>query len=185
MAQAYDAIDFEKLHGLLLPFLPGEGRVLDVGAGSGRDARALADRGLEVVAVEPSEGMRKEASRHSPSPKILWKDDALPDLATLPAPPSFCLILVSAVWMHVPPDLRDRALHRLSGLLLPGGHLYLTFRSVGNDPERGMAPVSLPDTLRSAHACTLSLLVSTTSDDLLGRPGLTWSSLLFRKALPA
>ena len=180
LAKAYDAIDFEKLHGLLLPFLPKEGRVLDVGAGSGRDARALADRGLEVVAVEPSRAMRREAARHPPSPKIQWKDDRLPELATIPEDPSFSLILVSAVWMHLPPLTRDEALKRLARLLLPEGHLYLTFRSVSDDPDRGMAPVSLPETIRCARQCGLSLLVSNTSEDLLERSGITWSALLFR-----
>ena len=184
LARAYDAIDFDKLHGLLQPFLPKEGRILDVGAGSGRDARALAERGLEVVAVEPSVGMRREAARHPPSPKILWTEDSLPDLTTIPDFPDFSLILVSAVWMHIPPPLRGRALHRLSRLLLPEGHLYLTFRSVPDDPERGMAPVSLPDTLRSARECGLSLLLSNTSGDLLGRSGVSWSALLLRKSPP-
>ncbi|MGC8529249.1 MAG: class I SAM-dependent methyltransferase [Leptospirillia bacterium] len=182
LARAYDAIDFEALHGLLLPFLPSQGPVLDVGAGSGRDARALAFRGLEVVAVEPSEGMRREAARHPSSPKILWKDDSLPDLESLPDKASFSLILVSAVWMHVPPEHRDRAFRRLSGLLLPEGHLFLTFRRGPDDCERGMAPVNLPDTLRIARECGLSLLVSNTSEDLLGRSGITWSALLFRRA---
>ncbi len=181
LARAYDAIDFDALHGLLLPFLPSRGPVLDVGAGSGRDARALAERGLEVVAVEPSEGMRREAARHPPSPKILWKDDSLPDLGSLPVIPSFSLILVSAVWMHLPSDQRDRAFRRLSALLLPEGHLYLTFRTGPDDRERGMAPVNLPDTLHSARESGLSLLVSNTSEDRLGRSGITWSALLFRR----
>ena len=181
LAKAYDAIDFDALHGLLLPFLPSRGPVLDVGAGSGRDARALAARGLEVVAVEPSAGMRREAARHPASPKIRWKDDSLPDLGSLPGQPSFSLILVSAVWMHVPPEQRDRAFRRLSGLLLPEGHLFLTFRTGPDDLGRGMAPVNFPDTLRSARASGLSLLVSKTSEDLLGRSGITWSALLFRR----
>ena len=40
----------------LLP--PGARRVLDLGAGTGKLTRQLVARGLDVVAVEPLEGMR-------------------------------------------------------------------------------------------------------------------------------
>ncbi len=36
------------------------GSVLDLGAGTGKLTRALVERGLGVVAVEPSEGMESE-----------------------------------------------------------------------------------------------------------------------------
>jgi FkbM family methyltransferase len=42
--------------------------VLDIGAGSGRDAAWLASLGYEVIAVEPSAAMVREAQRiHSES----------------------------------------------------------------------------------------------------------------------
>jgi SAM-dependent methyltransferase len=37
----------------------------DLGAGTGISARLLGDRGVRVVAVEPSAGMRQFAARHS------------------------------------------------------------------------------------------------------------------------
>ena len=48
----------------LLP--PGARRVVDLGAGTGKLTRALLDRGLDVVAVEPSAGMRDELARVLP-----------------------------------------------------------------------------------------------------------------------
>lgn len=48
---------------------------LDVGAGSGRDAAWLASLGYEVVAAEPAAGMRIEAQRRHPDPRIRWLDD--------------------------------------------------------------------------------------------------------------
>ncbi len=42
----------------LQPWLPPSATVLDVGAGGGRYALPLAERGVRVTAVEPSEGMR-------------------------------------------------------------------------------------------------------------------------------
>ncbi|MGC8501201.1 MAG: class I SAM-dependent methyltransferase [Leptospirillia bacterium] len=184
LSTRYDSLDFDRLHGILLPFLPQKGRALDVGAGSGRDARALAERGLEVVAVEPSEGMRRQAARHTGGPAVLWIDDTLPDLALLPPRPPFDLILLSAVWMHIPSTDRPRALSRLSEILSPGGHLFLTFRNVKDEPLRGMYPVDPRETLISARKNGLSLLVSNSSGDGLGRADLEWTALLFRKVAP-
>src|SRR4051794_41576781 len=48
----------------LLP--AGARRVLDLGAGTGKLTRLLVARGLDVVAVEPSAGMRGEVERGLP-----------------------------------------------------------------------------------------------------------------------
>ena len=59
----------------LLP--PAPALIVDVGAGTGRDAVAFAAAGYEVVAIEPSAGMRAEAARLHPSPRIRWMSDSL------------------------------------------------------------------------------------------------------------
>jgi protein-L-isoaspartate O-methyltransferase len=45
------------------------GTVLDVGAGSGRDAAWFAARGHDVVAVEPTSAMRSEGQHRHPDPR--------------------------------------------------------------------------------------------------------------------
>jgi protein-L-isoaspartate O-methyltransferase len=51
----YESVAAETVHGWLVDLLPNApALVLDIGAGTGRDAAWLASRGLEVVAVEPS-----------------------------------------------------------------------------------------------------------------------------------
>ena len=44
--------------------LPPDATVLDVGAGTGKYARALADHGFKVIALEPSEVMQSQATPH-------------------------------------------------------------------------------------------------------------------------
>jgi SAM-dependent methyltransferase len=44
--------------------LPPYATVLDVGAGTGKYARALADHGFKVIALEPSEVMQSQAAPH-------------------------------------------------------------------------------------------------------------------------
>lgn len=109
-AAQYEALSAEAAFAGVSDLLPrGPGRLaLDVGAGSGRDAAWLAGRGLEVIAAEPSGGMRREGkTRH---PGLRWVDDRLPGLAAVHRLGlSYDLVLLSAVWMHVPPRERSRA----------------------------------------------------------------------------
>jgi hypothetical protein len=64
----YERLDTEVVHpGLSATFLEGAGRfALEVDAGSRRDPNWLADRGYEVVACEPTEGMRREGALTPP-----------------------------------------------------------------------------------------------------------------------
>ena len=96
----YEAIDPAALHGWFRDLLPGApAAVLDIGAGSGRDAAWLASLGHEVVAAEPSAAMRREAACLHAAPRIRWTDDALPELAgAVRSGLSFDAVLLSAVW---------------------------------------------------------------------------------------
>jgi len=85
-SRRYESVAAETVHGWLVDLLPNaRALVLDVGAGTGRDAAWLASRGLEVVAVEPSDAMRAEAQRLHPSPSIRWISDPLPGLRPGPS----------------------------------------------------------------------------------------------------
>ena len=136
--------------------------MLDVGAGSGRDAAWFAARGWEVVAVEPAAAMRQEAARRHASPLIRWVDDRLPALAALHRLGlGFDLVWLSGVWMHIPPEDRPRAMRKLATLLKPGGRLVLTLRH-GPAPEgRPMWPVDANEVERLGLDHGLALRVAT------------------------
>ena len=120
--------------------------VMDVGAGSGRDAAWLASLNYDVLAVEPSPSLRAEAIRLHPADSIRWLDERLPDMAgVIRTGLSADAILLSAVWMHVRPADRPRAFRKLVCLLRSGGLLALSLREGPAEPSRGMHPVSLPE----------------------------------------
>ena len=103
-------------------------KVLDVGAGSGRDAAWLCSLGHKVVAVEPSSRMAAHARRLGRCRNIEWVDDRLPQLAKVSARNSrFDFILANAMWMHLAPHERAPAIASLFGLLSPGGMLAIAF----------------------------------------------------------
>jgi SAM-dependent methyltransferase len=109
------------------PYLPaavdwllpdGTHRVLDLGAGTGKLTRQLADRGLDVTAVDPSDGMLTELRRVLPGVPALTgtaEDIPLPDHAV-------DAVLVAQAWHWVD---RDRAVPEIARVLAPGGQLGL------------------------------------------------------------
>ena len=177
VSRRYEFVAAETVHGWLVDLLPNApALVLDVGAGTGRDAAWLASRGLEVVAVEPSGAMRAEAQRLHPSPSIRWVSDSLPGLAqVLRLGLSFDLILLSAVWMHVPPADRTRAFRKLVMLLKPGGCIAITLRHGPAEPERGIYAVTQAEIERLARAHGAFVEKATDSKDELGRRAVNWT----------
>ena len=157
------------------------GLACDVGAGSGRDANWLAGKGWKVLAVEPSRGMRERARQHSHA-RVSWLDDRLPALTRLRSlGHRFDLILVSAVWMHLPPAAREPAFRVLSDCLRPDGALVITLRH-GKDRaenrERGFHDVSGGELL--ALARSRALVLTRRSFDADGtRPDIAWETLAF------
>lgn len=162
LVSQYESLTFEEVHPALLDLLPPPGAtVLDVGAGSGRDAAWFAAHGYDVVAVEPSDAMRTLARQCHPSTRIHWIADSLPDLAQVRRLGlSFDLILLSAVWMHVPPASRQRALRKLATLLSPNGRIAISLRIGPPDTARAMFEVTLPELAAIGYQFGL-LLVNT------------------------
>jgi SAM-dependent methyltransferase len=182
----YQALDSEFVHApwkKLLPVQPG--LACDIGAGSGRDACWLADKGWDVVAVEPGQGLRERgealtASRTFKTGGVTWLDDKLPHLNKLRAlDQRFNLILISAVWMHLPPTQHARAMRIVSDLLAPGGIVVISLRHGPDDANR-FHPFSTDELIQHAQQRALvpELRKLNTSDT--NRPEITWDTLVFR-----
>ncbi|BDH70407.1 hypothetical protein MTP06_38560 [Streptomyces sp. PLM4] len=180
LAQQYEQVPFEEVHGHLLRWLPpAAGRAVDIGAGSGRDAAALAVRGYDVVAVEPTAELRQVGRRLHGDAPITWVDDALPALSRLRG--SFGLVLLSAVWMHL--DERERAdgMRRLAELTAPGGCVAMTLRHGPPPSGRRMFAVSAAETVALAERSGLVAVDRGEAPDRLARPDVRWSTLVFRE----
>ena len=180
----FELPSFEEVHNQVLHLIPASPcRVLDIGAGSGRDAAALAARGYSVIAVEPTRALRERAAALHPSPEVEWLDDALPDLSAVSARGEcFDLIMMTAVWMHLDAGQRSAAMPRIAGLLRPGGVLILSLRYGPVPPGRRMFEVSVEETVELAVAGGLGLLLRYESQDgFFKRPDVRWARLAFSK----
>lgn len=181
LGRQYESLTFEDAHEAFLPFLPpSPATAADIGAGTGRDAAALAARGYEITAVEPVQELRLLAQRLHPNPSITWLEDSLPTLSRLQGP--FGLILLSAVWMHLEETERPTAMTRLHGLLAPAGRLLISLRHGPPPANRRMYDVSDEETIALAERCGLRLLNHTAdTTDHLGRTHVHWGSLAFAR----
>lgn len=180
-AARYDAVSFEAVHPLLSRYLPGSGRALDIGAGSGRDARAMAAHGLSVMAVEPSDGLR--AIGAASSGDIRWIDDRLPRLATLSSEAgAFDFILCSAVLMLVAPSELDHSFISVAGLLAERGRLGLNLRAPRPDePGKLFHDHDDAAVLAAAESAGLSCIDCGVAEDAIGREGYRWRSFVFAR----
>lgn len=165
---------------------PSGSRVLDIGAGSGRDLAALIRSGFDAYGVEPIAQLRAQACQHHPE---LADRLAAGQLPTLEAPfgGGFDGILCSAVLMHVPEsELFDTAL-ALRQLLRPHGRLLISLplartdvSDQDRDPGGRLFQVYLPDYLQLLfERLGLQKIGRWDSDDALGRPETRWYTMLF------
>ena len=185
LVKQYESIPFADLHEQvfhLIPTVPA--RVLDIGAGTGRDAAAFGAMGHRVVAVEPTAELRARAAALHPSPRIEWLDDSLPNLTLLTSRGgSFDVVMLTAVWMHLDKQQRQRAMPRVASLVRKGGVMILSLRHGPVPPGRRMFDVSAEETIQLATAEGLSLALALENQPgFFQRPGVSWTRLAFSKA---
>jgi SAM-dependent methyltransferase len=179
----YESVGFEDVQRDVLHLFPQQpSRILDIGAGSGRDAGALAQRGHTVVAVEPTRELREDGQRRYCLPNLQWLDDHLPLLqATRKRDQGFDLILLTAVWMHLQVAERHSAMQVISGLLLPAGRVIMSLRHGPVPPGRQMFDVSAAETIELATAFGLHCTYQGEREDMFDRAGVRWSLLALDK----
>ena len=178
----YESLAPEDVHRAVLHLLPGApARVLDIGAGTGRDAAWFAERGHQVVAVEPTDALRLRAMTLHASPRIAWIDDALPELAALRARDDrFELIMMTAVLMHLDATERARAMPNIASLLAPKGLLIMRLRHGPVPPGRRMFDVAAEDVVALAAPLGLRCVFEHHGGSLGMQnhsAGVTWTTL--------
>jgi SAM-dependent methyltransferase len=182
LLQRYETILFADYHRAVSHlFPPPSARILDIGAGTGRDAAGFAALGHRVVAAEPTAAMRRGAVKLHPLPAIDWVDDSLPDLAVLRARgETYDLIMMNAVWMHLDEGQRRRAMPNVAALLADRGTIVMSLRYGPIPSGRRMFRVSARETVELAAAEGLRAVFSQRAPSTL-QPGVAWRRLAFVK----
>jgi len=182
LCRQYESVEFRRVHECWLSLIPlNASTAIDIGCGSGRDADGLAKIGLRVLAVDSSADMLHQAKLLHPNPKIEWLLDSLPELTVvLRKDREFDLILLSAVWMHLPVLQRSCAMSNLSKLCAKNGTLVVSLRWPA-DASRGMNEVSSEEIVSLASQSGLKVRQTSNTDDALGRSEVTWSFIVLTK----
>ncbi|GAA1197504.1 SAM-dependent methyltransferase [Kitasatospora gansuensis] len=172
----YESVTFDQVHREILHLMPQQPMdVLELGAGTGRDAAALAARGHRVTAVEPIVELRVHEG-----PGIDWVVDELPALARVTG--RFGLVLATAVWMHLDPAERRTATGRVAELLAPGGRFVLHLRHGPVPQGRRMFEVTAAETAELGAEFGLTEVYRGERADKHGRSGVSWSQLVLDRA---
>ena len=181
-SEQYESVKAQDVHSWLVDRLPrSSASVLDVGAGSGRDAAWLSSLGFDVIAVEPSKSMRELAIKTHGNSAFRLVDDAMPSLEKVSRLGlSFDVILVSAVWMHLPLSDRPRAFRKLINLLKPGGLLAITLRDGALDQKRSFNPVNREEIEALAKSHGAFVEFCSDQKDQLKRSGVNWIQMAIR-----
>lgn len=181
LLRRYERASFEQAHSGSLELIPPPHiNVLDIGAGTGRDAAWFAARGDNVTAIEPTRAMREGAMALHPDPNIRWIDDRLPELLSVRGR-TFDLVWMSAVWMHFDEAERARMMSIVAALVVAGGGLMITLRHGSVPDGRRMFDVSPEETISSARAYGLACVRADYEESNLA-PGVFWDRLWFNRA---
>jgi SAM-dependent methyltransferase len=199
LAQQYLSKSFDEVHQSWSQFLPSviknsHASVLDIGAGSGRDAKHIAqlaaqthgtENNVQIVAVEPANLLAELGANQTSGLKVKWLTDSLPALSVITKQEvSFDLILLSAVWMHIPVSERARSMRKLANLLKPGGKLVISLRhgqTIEERQARKMHTVCADELKQLASDVGLFTKLETQKEpDKLGRDHVSWQTLVLQ-----
>jgi len=176
----YQSISFENVHSSWVQTIDFKqcNTLLDIGAGSGRDALALNSQKLCVTAIEPSDDLRALGKEFT-GEDVSWLDDSLPLLTKL-RDKTFDIILISAVWMHLSPQEQSQSLQTVSSLLNDRGYLIITLRHGDFSDARTAFKMDADRTITEAKSLGLSLYLSKNEGDKLSRDNVSWQTLCFK-----
>ena len=203
LAKQYLSTSFIQVHQSWHQLLPSilensNARILDIGAGSGRDAKFIAQAAVnkhgdknatQVIAVEPANLLAELGARQTVGLNVKWLTDSLPALSIITKQEiSFDLILLSAVWMHIPISDRARSIRKLANLLKPGGKLVISLRHSASTDEaeqerkaRKMHTVCADELKQLATDVGLFTKLETQKeDDKLGRGHVSWQTVVLQ-----
>jgi SAM-dependent methyltransferase len=175
----YEEMRFEDAHAGVFDLIPAAPiKVLDIGAGTGRDAAWFAARGDAVTAIEPTREMREGAMMLHPEPNVVWIEDWLPDLPSVRGR-LFDLVWMSAVWMHFDEQERAAMMPGVAAHMRPTGSLMISLRHGPVPAGRLMFAVSAAETIAHAKQAGLTCIRDIEVESA-AQPGVLWSRLWFR-----
>lgn len=145
-ARFYDLFDNKDNLEFFLKYGQETGVILDIGAGTGRIAIPLAERGIQVVCIEPSPAMRREFLKKMENRPEIVKNITLitGDAQTFKLTEFFEAAFLSGSFDHIPKNERILSFQNINHHLKPEGKLIFDIYIEGMKDS----PLSLIDTVK-------------------------------------
>ncbi|WOO41385.1 class I SAM-dependent methyltransferase [Rubellicoccus peritrichatus] len=183
--QVSQALDFKETNKDFLDHLPPiPARILDLGAGAGQNAAALAKMGYVVTAVEPMADFLNASRQTYSKYDIEWFNDSLPLIRCLGTKEGqFDFILIDGVWHHLNEIERVKALERLSFLLVGGGKCAISLRNGPPGMGTHVFPTDLDRTIGQAKEYGLRDVLQLDNQPSIFsyKVGVTWGRVVLQK----
>lgn len=137
---------------------------------------------IAITAIEPAQTLSEFGKKQIQGLNVNWLQDPLPDLNVVTRQEiSFDLILLSAVWMHIPDSQRSRSLRKLANLLRSGGKLIISLRHGPSGDERNMFAVCSEQLIQLSKEFGLTpLLVTDKNHDVIDRNEVKWQTVVLQ-----
>lgn len=184
--ERYEQFDFSQVHGRVLQFFPEEpSKIVDIGAGTGRDAAHMASLGHQVLAVEPTDELRERAKTIRPSPNLRWLNDSLPKLAgTIRLHETFDVIMITAVWMHLDEGQREVGMNSIAQISHVGTRVFMSLRHGPVPQGRRMFEVSGDETAQLGEENGFKLLFNAHNKSIQkenAAAGVSWTRVVLER----
>ena len=143
-AQATRSIDMQAVYDHFEKYLLPNSYILDVGCGSGRDAKHFRELGHTLLGIDPSSELCKEAEQFADIKVINLSVEEMDYIERFDA------VWACASLLHVKKEHLDIALHKIAASLVNEGILYTSWKSgKGERIENGKYYQDfLPETIR-------------------------------------
>lgn len=173
-------VDFSAVRSRFLKWVVPYGLILDLGCGSGRDAKAFMEAGYHVDCVDGSQKMCELASAYLGIPVVQM------DFNELEAVNAYDGVWACSSLLHAPKADLPAILHKIELSLKPGGIFYCSFKEgdfEGMRDGRYFSDLSEEELRQLKSSCcpSLSLIELWHSTDVRPSRTQSWLNALYRK----
>ncbi len=157
-------------------------KILELGAGAGRDAFKMAEMGFDVWAVDGSENMLAQARLQKPHKKITYIHDIAPALSIIVKDKSlknhFNIIYMNAFMFHLDTQERSSLFKVLDHLAKDHVSIFMSFKNVGfKEDGRTFYPIAPEDIEKLGEEFGYTAHIFDPLPDELGRDHVEWTYL--------
>ena len=185
LVNRYEQAEMSSTHEKMAEFFTPGDRLLECGAGSGRDAVFLLRKGMDITALDSSSEMVSEALRLHPELTDRMEIRQLPEELKIYSPESFDGVFSIATIMHFDHAQITAWLKQVYSILRPGGKIYYSIclarsglNQAGIDNKGRYFLIKRQDWwIKRTNEAGFNLINTTTNSDGLGRREVLWLTI--------